>query len=33
MGEPRILALEALGFSLFAVASFGAAMWALHRQE
>jgi ABC-2 type transport system permease protein len=33
MGEPRVLGPEAAAFCLFALAAFGAAMWALHRQE
>jgi ABC-2 type transport system permease protein len=32
-GEPATLLLEALGFGLFAAASFGAALWALYTQE
>ena len=33
IGDPGTLALEALAFGLFTLATFGAAVWALYRQE
>jgi len=33
MGDPAIVMLEVAGFCMFTILSFGAALWALHRQE
>ena len=33
MGDPAVIAIEGAAFAVFTVASFGAALWALHRQE
>jgi ABC-2 type transport system permease protein len=33
MGDPGVIAIEGAAFAVFTMASFGAALWALHRQE